>query len=394
MTQNFPFDGTVQHYAWGGYQFLPDFLHASNPEHQPWAELWMGAHEKGPGKLLDQDTTLDTLIAGDPQAYLGRAVADRFDDRLPFLFKVLDVRQMLSIQVHPTKEAAERGFAREEAEGPARDAPDRNYRDDNHKPELGVALTDFYLLHGFRDKDAIRRTLSEVDGWSELIPTLDSEGVEGLYAYVMDADQEVIDRLLQPLATEVADGEYSRDRPRFWARRAVEQYTNNGHHDRGMFSIFWFNLVKLSPGEGIFQDAGIPHAYLEGVCIELMANSDNVLRGGLTPKHIDVAELLDKTRFEAITPHRLQPAAGPGEWTHYPTPAPDFRLLRADVKAGKTVTVDTSRAPGILLLLSGAGSAAATPLSEARRTVFVPAGRSDTFTAEADTVLYLATVGE
>ncbi|WP_116124586.1 mannose-6-phosphate isomerase, class I [Lewinella sp. IMCC34183] len=394
MSQLYPFDGTIQHYAWGGYSYLPELLHRNNKEHEPWAELWMGAHPKGPGTLLNRDETLDTLIAEDPARYLGDKVAERFDDRLPFLFKILDVREMLSIQVHPTKQAAEAGFAREEANGPDRDAPDRNYRDDNHKPELGVALTDFYLLHGFRDPDAIRRSLKEVPGWIGLLPSYENEGLEGLYAHVMNADQSAIDRLLQPLVDEIKDEDYPKDSPRYWARRAVEQYTRDGHHDRGMFSIFWFNLVKLSPGEGIYQDAGIPHAYLEGVCIELMANSDNVLRGGLTPKHIDVPELMDKTRFETVVPDPLDPADGPGAWRHFPTPAPDFRLLRRAAAAGSTVSVDSSDAPAILLLLSGRAEGDGVDLSEERRTVFVPAGFRGSFTCVEDTVLYQATVGE
>ncbi|NJB85178.1 mannose-6-phosphate isomerase [Lewinella marina] len=393
MPNLYPFDGVIQHYAWGGYEYLPSLLHADNPDHQPWAELWMGAHEKGPGRLRDAAATLAEVIQKDPTGVLGEAVAQRFDQRLPFLFKILDVREMLSIQVHPTKQAAEEGFAEEERNGPARDAPDRNYRDDNHKPELGVALTDFYLLHGFRSPEAIRATLADVPGWDGLIPTLDEGGTEALYAHVMGAEQAEIDQLLTPLAEEVRKGNYHRDQPRFWAQRAVEQYTDDGHHDRGMFSIFWFNLVKLTPGQGIFQDAGIPHAYLEGCCIELMANSDNVLRGGLTPKHIDVEELLKHTDFQAVEPNPLAPQAARGPWKIYPTPAPDFSLSTARVKAGYSLPVEASDAPGILLLMSGALEANGTRLTEEQRTVFVPAGSSVDWSCTSDAVVYWATVG-
>ncbi|WP_420459998.1 mannose-6-phosphate isomerase, class I [Neolewinella sp.] len=393
MPTFYPFDGVIQHYAWGGYTYLPQLLDQSNPQHQPWAEFWMGAHPKGPGQLRGSEHTLDELIARQPETLLGAEVARRFDDDLPFLFKILDVREMLSIQVHPTKEAAEKGFAREEREGPARDAPDRNYRDDNHKPELGVALTDFYLLHGFRSESEIRETLSTTPGWNALLDTFDTGGTKALYARVMRAGQPEIDRLLQPLVDRLAGGTYTRDAPAFWAQRAVEQYTQDGHHDRGMFSIYWFNLVHLQPGEGIFQDAGIPHAYLEGCCIELMANSDNVLRGGLTPKHIDVPELLDNTRFDPVQPSILHPQAASPGWQTYATPAPDFKLLRSTPMAGTSLTVDTQSGASILLLLDGQLSGDGVALATDARTTFVAAGNELTLSAAEDSVVFLATVG-
>ena len=396
MAQLFPFSGVVQHYAWGGRHFLPQLLQRPNPDDRPWAELWMGAHPKGPGVLAgDRAETLEQLIDRRPADLLGQRVAARFSDRLPFLLKVLDVRDMLSIQVHPTKAAAEAGFAAEERKGPARDAPDRNYRDDNHKPELGVAVTDFYLLHGFAAPGQISESLRTVPGWSELQPIFADGGVTGLYEHIMRADQPTLNRLLQPLSTEVAGKSYSREDPRFWARRAFEQYTtDSGDYDRGIFSIFWFNLVRLSPGEGIFQDAGIPHAYLEGVCIELMANSDNVLRGGLTPKHIDVDELLDKTRFAAVEPRKLTPTEHAGGWDTYATPAPDFHLRFARPAAGRELTVDTRQGAAVILLMKGSASLANTALSEESRTVFVPAGQQLSLTTTAPCEIYLASAGK
>ena len=392
LPTSYPFDGVIQHYAWGGYDYLPQLLDKPNPRQQPWAELWMGAHPKGPGQVRGQEHTLDEIIAAAPREVLGQEVADRFDDRLPFLFKILDVREMLSIQVHPTKQAAEEGFAREEEKGPPRDAPDRNYRDDNHKPELGVALTDFYLLHGFRSEAAIRDSLQRVPGWQSLLPQLEQGGTKGLYAHVMHADQDEIDRLLQPLVESLEGQPYPREEPAFWAQRAVEQYSHEGHHDRGMFSIYWFNLVHLRPGEGIFQDAGIPHAYLEGVCIELMANSDNVLRGGLTPKHIDVPELLDKTRFTPVTPDILRAQTQQSGWQTYPTPAPDFKLARIEPAAGTRFTLTAGGSAAIALLLRGGVAGESLQLEEATRTVFLPAGSEFQLTAEQDSSVYLATV--
>ena len=394
MANIYPFTGTVQHYAWGGYEYLPEFLHRENQGREPWAELWMGAHEKGPAQLRDEARTLDKLIEEAPSQVLGPKVAKRFAERLPFLFKVLDVREMLSIQVHPTKEAAERGFAAEEKSGPARDAPDRNYRDDNHKPELGVALSDFYLLHGFQGQQAIRHTLEQVPGWDELLPVLEQDGVKGLYAHVMNADQPTVNRLLEPLYRSLEGKQFDRSKPAFWAQRAFEQYTKDGNYDRGVFSVYWFNLVHLQPGEGIFQDAGIPHAYLEGACLELMANSDNVLRGGLTPKHIDVPELMKHTRFEEVLPDKLRPERDADGWSRYPTPAPDFELSFRDFGAGDTLALTTAEGPAILLLLRGTARVGdTTELTEKHRTAFVPAGQTLALSAKGNGRIFRATVG-
>ncbi|WP_273445109.1 mannose-6-phosphate isomerase, class I [Neolewinella agarilytica] len=388
--------GVIQPYAWGGNRFLAEFLHQTNPENEPMAELWMGAHPKGPAQINGADKTLDQLITDTAVETLGERVASRFDNRLPFLFKILDVQAMLSIQVHPDKASAERGFAQEEASGPERSAPNRNYRDDNHKPELGVALTDFYLLHGFRSENSIRETLVEIPGWDALLPIFNELGVSGLYRHVMEADQETVDELLAPVLMELAGGEYEKYQPEFWAARAVEQYAKDGHQDRGIFSIFWFNVVHLRPGEGIFQDAGIPHAYLEGVCIELMANSDNVLRGGLTPKHIDVPELLRLTNTISVTPNVLLPQEQADGWSVYPTPAPDFRLRVAKPSTGKTLSVDTTAGPAIILLLSGEVKEQDGPLTltEQDRIAFVPAGLHFSLLAASESVVYLAEVGE
>jgi len=376
-------DGVLQHYAWGGYSYLNALLGQSNPDRKPTAELWMGAHPKGPAQVVSKGDTLDRVIAAAPADLLGEPVANRFDNKLPFLFKILDVRQMLSIQVHPTKQGAEEGFAYEELHGPERTAPNRNYRDNNHKPELGVALTDFYLLHGFKSAGEIKDILQYIPGWDALLPILKEKGVRGLYQHVMEADHHLGPKL-----------DYGREFPAFWTHRAVEQYSQDGHHDRGIFSLYWFNIVHLRPGEGIFQDAGIPHAYLQGTCIELMANSDNVLRGGLTPKHIDVPELLKHTNFDEVTPNILSPKEQKDTWRLFETPAPDFALSVAEVSEGN-LPVDTSDGPAIIFLLEGKISAPeeSITLNESQRVAFVPAGLQLTFEAEEKTILYQASVG-
>jgi mannose-6-phosphate isomerase len=393
-------DGVLQHYAWGGYKYLPQLLGQLNTAQEPAAELWMGAHPKGPSTISGTSKTLQDAIEARPVDMLGEAVAHRYGGKLPFLFKILDVREMLSIQVHPNKESAEAGFAHEETHGPAITAPNRNYRDDNHKPELGVALTDFYLLHGFRPIAEIHRMCRYIPGWSELIPILQKSGVEGLYRHVMEADQAYLDQLLQPIIDGLGPKlDYGREYPAFWTHRAVERYSGDGHHDRGIFSLYWFNIVHLRPGEGIFQDAGIPHAYLQGTCIELMANSDNVLRGGLTPKHIDVPELLKHISCEPVYPKIIVPddeeEEEDGMWMRYPTPAPDFALSVAHLEEDDYLSVDTTDGPSILFLHKGSisGEREDFELNRRQRVAFIPAGLCINFEVGEDSVVYRAEVG-
>jgi mannose-6-phosphate isomerase len=386
-------DGVVQPYRWGGYDYLAQLTHAPNPHREPRAELWFGTHPKGPARIVGRSEDLAALIAADPRRWLGKMVAAEFDDRLPFLLKVLDVRAMLSIQAHPTRAAAAAGFAREEAAGIPLLAPQRNYRDRNHKPELAVALTAFHLLHGFRSAAEIRASLFRVPGWSELVPRFDAGGVKGLYQYVMELPQAEIDRLLRPLHDVLAQPDYETEpgRPDYWAQRAFARYTTpEGHLDRGIFSIYWLNLVHLQPGQGIFQAAGIPHAYLEGVVVELMANSDNVLRGGLTPKHVDVPELLAQLRFDPVRPKPLLPQSLTGGWRTYETPAEDFLLARLDPPAGETVELPAG--PAIYLLLAGELRSAAGESVRSGQGIFVSAAAAEPFTVIESATIFRAGV--
>ncbi|MGV3766311.1 MAG: mannose-6-phosphate isomerase, class I [Chitinophagaceae bacterium] len=338
----FPLYGKVQHYAWGGNRFIPELLGEKNTDRQPFAEYWMGAHDQVPSLIETEHGVqigLNSFIRENTVDALGEPATRSFG-RLPFLFKVLDVKEMLSIQVHPTREEAIKGFAREEAAGISAGDPSRNYKDDNHKPEVMVALSDFWLLHGFRKKEAIRHELEQQAAWHFLIPVLEEKGIKGLYETVMNASQEEVDKMLAPLAEQVLplykDNLLSKADPAFWAARAIEQYSGGKVEklDRGIFSIYFFNLVHLKEGEAVFQGAGIPHAYLEGQNMELMANSDNVLRGGLTPKHIDVAELIKHTSFEEVTPVIMQPAASKEGIIEYPCPVPDFSISAVELPTG------------------------------------------------------------
>jgi mannose-6-phosphate isomerase len=354
----FRLDGKVQHYAWGGFHYIPALL--GIPETQePSAEYWMGAHQSAPSTIHTdgEKKTLDAIVKADPEKVLGEKTFKRFGE-LPFLLKILDVKDMLSIQVHPTKAEAEKGFARENAEGIALNAPNRNYKDDNHKPEIMVALSEFWLLHGFLPEDKLKQVLQSVKVFAPLAPVFEKEGYYGLYKAVMEMPQEEVNTMLRPLAESVHEayqnGRLSKSDPAFWAGRAIDNDPKGMERlDRGIFSIYFFNIMHVHPGDAVFQDAGIPHAYLEGQNVELMANSDNVLRGGLTPKHIDVPELLKHTRFEAVHPKVMQgDAVKGGLELIYNSPAPDFVVSKITLKEGQTYE-HTSEATEILLVLEG-----------------------------------------
>ncbi len=327
--------GKVQHYAWGGFEYIPALLQIDNPAQKPFAEYWMGAHPGAPSLVLSgpDEVPLNTLIGSAPEVYLGGKVYAEFGE-LPYLFKVLDVREMLSIQVHPTREEAIKGFDAEEAAGIPLDAADRNYKDRNHKPEVMVALGEFWLLHGFKTKDKLLKVLHDVDAFNFLIPDLE-EGYYQLYKTVMELPQQQVDKILLPLVEEALSIEKSLpEQPGFWIRKLYTSGKEIRTIDRGIFSIFFFNIVRLQAGEAIFQGAGIPHAYLQGQNVELMANSDNVLRGGLTPKHIDVPELLKHTAFEGIEPKVLKGELLNGGEVNYPCPVRDFGISKIQLQPG------------------------------------------------------------
>jgi len=355
----FKLKGTIQHYAWGGRHYLPDLLSAANPENKPFAEYWLGAHDNAPSQVEigagNVSIPLNKYIQESPQSRLGAYVNGTFG-RLPYLLKILDVADMLSIQVHPSKKSAELEFAAENAKGVALNAPNRNYKDDNHKPELMMALSEFWLLHGFKPKADLKRMLHAVHELSFLAPVFEQQGYQGLYKTVMEMGQEEVNRILQPLLDRIIpayqEHRLARNQEDFWAARAALAFNEPGRIDRGIFSIYLFNLVNLHPGEAIFQDAGLPHAYLEGQNVEIMANSDNVLRGGLTPKHIDVPELLKHVVFEETFPKIITGDAGDGQIAYFYTPAPDFELARIRLSQHDRIK-KVNRSAGIFIVLNG-----------------------------------------
>ncbi len=389
----FPIKGAIQNYAWGGTDFIPALLKQTNPTADPFAELWMGAHDRGPA-TIETGGALPEYIATNPTAILSKAVAERFNNRLPFLFKVLDVNKMLSIQSHPTKAQAEIGFAAENAAGVPIKAKHRNFRDDNHKPEVMVALTEFWLLHGFRAKEEIEIILDKVPEFTSLQTHFEGGNMYTLYKAIMHMPQAEVDALLAPLRDRLAAKDCPKDTPDYWAKQAFDDYTRDGHFDRGIFSIYLFNLVRLREGEGIFQAAGVPHAYLEGVNMELMANSDNVFRGGLTPKHIDVPQLLKHLLIDSVKPKILLGEQVSDTERVYRTPAPDFELSRIDLKATQRHQHSTT-APDILIVLEGKVEVQSTDGTFTRtrgEVFFAAANTAYELLAREKAVLYRATV--
>jgi mannose-6-phosphate isomerase len=341
----YPLKGVVKHYDWGGFSFIPSLLQQQNPDQQPFAEYWMGTHALGMGlvKTAEGEKELISLTG-----------------MLSFLFKVLDVKDMLSIQVHPSKQAAEKEFARENAEGIPLHSPQRNYRDANHKPELMVALGDFWLLHGFKPAEELIDTLLNVTELRELLPIFNQRSYAGLYKHIMEMPQAEVNRILQPLLLNLNSIYQNREPSRydedFWAAKAANLFAQNGTIDRGIFSIYLLNLVHLKNGEGIFQAAGVPHAYLEGRNVEIMASSDNVLRGGLTNKHVDVKELMKHIKCEGVYPEILTAEKSTASLLQYKVPVSDFVLEKTELAAGNTINLQAGSSE-ILLVTEGEAQA-------------------------------------
>jgi mannose-6-phosphate isomerase len=331
---------TIQPYAWGSPTAIPSLL-GTTPDGKPQAELWLGAHPSAPSST--ERGALDAVIRARPDAILGAAVTQHFGPQLPFLLKVLAAAQPLSLQAHPSLEQAKAGFAREEAAGTPRTAAHRNYKDANHKPEVICALTDFRALCGFR---SVSETVRLFSALGLDVSRLQQDGLRAYFEQVMTLGKTAQRNLVEV----VVDGA-RRGVPGFEGECALAQQLSRLYPgDVGIIGALLLNLVTLKPGEALYLGAGNLHAYLEGTGIELMANSDNVLRGGLTPKHVDVPELLSVLKFDDGPAKRLLPV-GDVEAV-YETPAPDFRLSRLTL-TGTPFTLP-ARGPQILLVTDGA----------------------------------------
>ncbi|AHE50349.1 mannose-6-phosphate isomerase [Aeromonas hydrophila 4AK4] len=316
----------IQGYDWGSHDALTRLFGIPNPAGKPQAELWMGAHPNGCSEvtLAGDVQKLSTLIESAPAAVLGDATVARFGS-LPFLFKVLCAEKALSIQVHPSKAQAEAGFAKEEAAGISPKAANRNYKDPNHKPELVFALTPYQAMNGFRAIPAILALFDAMalPALAELTAALrqsqDEAGLQHFFHQMLILDgarkEDALTGLLAYAATRQDDETFA------LITSLAAQYPG----DVGLFSPLLLNVVTLQPGQAMFLDACTPHAYVRGTGLEIMANSDNVLRAGLTPKYIDVAELLDCTRCLPKPDDQILLAPHlEGAVQHFEVPVPDF----------------------------------------------------------------------
>ena len=349
--------GKHRHYDWGGKTFLPNLMGVENVNHLPYAEYWMGAHTSAASTIQTSEGQKDLaqLIKEQPNQWLGKDIATKFKT-LPYLYKILDVRDMLSIQVLPSKENAVIGFKAEEAKGTSIDAANRNYKDENHKPEVMVALSDFWLLHGFLAPALLEKRLNSYSYLKPLMNEFKGGDYQNLYTYFMQLPMAASDAILKPLleeaAKELAKGTVTKKDPQYWANKYYADGIPSKNIDKGIFSIYILNIVNIAKYQGIFQGAGILHAYLEGQNIELMANSDNVLRGGLTPKHVDVRELIQHVSFEPTHPSILKAVKLNDQETNYPCPVSDFGLTNIRLNTGEVYTIATYSLE-LLLVMDG-----------------------------------------
>ncbi|MBD0023145.1 mannose-6-phosphate isomerase, class I [Gordonia sp. (in: high G+C Gram-positive bacteria)] len=388
-------EGVVRPYAWGSRTAIASLQCRPTPSAHPEAELWFGAHPAAPAQCVrdtaveqnSSDSNLLSVIREDPAHELGAAVLGRFGERLPFLLKILAAEEPLSLQAHPTLAQADEGFARENALGLALDAPERNYRDPWHKPELVVAVTQFDALAGFRPPTRTVELFRELQ-----VPALDP--YLGLLAGQADRDGlralfttwlTLPDKAITTLVTAVLEGavavlESGADTFTDELRTLLElgeMYPG----DPGVLASLLLNRVRLNPGESLYLPAGSLHAYLHGTAVEIMANSDNVLRGGLTPKHIDVPELLRVLDFTPTSDDELLPTVRTlGAERIYLTPAAEFRLSRIELDGtglllSQSISFDMP-GPQMLAVLGG--------------TIEVRAATGDTVSVAAGSALWLA----
>jgi mannose-6-phosphate isomerase len=393
-------ENTVKNYDWGSPEWLPTFLGRKNLSRIPWAELWMGVNPSGPSRVVSDSCPLSELISRDPPAFLGKETADRYGT-LPFLFKVLAAAKPLSIQVHPNAEQAREGFERENRERIPLDAVDRNYKDANEKSEIVCALDPFAALCGFRKVEEVTLLMdilllnagSEGSGLRDVIEDLvlalkQGEGADG------SPDNSSLKNFLSALfalkrETLLALGSYikiiqtqlERDFPEYRNEWYLCTYLASLHPgDAGIIAPLYLNIVDLAPEEAIYIPAGTPHAYINGMGIELLSDSDNVLRGGLTSKHIDHAELMKIMNYSEYMPVIMRP---PESYSLHNYPAGEFALSVMRCPGTRLQYAD----PGPSILIVTEGSAAEDeddcdlemPLKKGE-SVFIPAGKKAVFT--------------
>jgi mannose-6-phosphate isomerase len=356
-----PLFNRIQEYAWGSHRDIARLLGQPVPSPVPQAELWMGAHPKAPSEvsLCGERVFLSDVIERDPEGVLGEWTAKRFLGELPFLFKVLAAESPLSIQAHPDLDQARRGYERENKEKIPIDAYKRSYRDRNHKPEILCALSGFWAMSGFRPFDRmldildvapLRSIEREIEAFKG---NPDKQGLKIFFNSLLSLPKDRVTEVGNEAVKWAASVERPSDaffKPiKRWIGRIGARYPS----DIGILAPVLLNLVRLEPGEAMYTPAGVLHAYLEGCGIELMANSDNVLRGGLTDKFIDVPELLRTVRYDPVSSTRVAIIKREQGETVYDTPADEFTLSKITLDRKKPYKSDSIRSVEILLCTQG-----------------------------------------
>ena len=404
----FKLQNTVKNFEWGSADWLPTLMGQKNLSRIPWAELWMGVHPAGPSRIIlpgGDGPLLSELIDSDPKTLLGAETAESFG-KLPFLFKVEAVAKPLSIQVHPNIDQAREGFARENREGIPLDAPNRNYRDSNHKPEILCALSPFAALCGFREPKKIStfidilysnsegRLKDDLEGLFfaleqgaadqdtkgeasiELSPQAKANPLKSFLTALFALGAETYKALGLLLKNRQALLE--KDFPEYKDEWNLCSYFSGLYpEDPGVIAPLYLNIMELALGEAIYLPAGVPHAYIHGMGIELMSNSDNVLRGGLTSKYVDVKEFLGIVDFSEYRPEILKVPMPVPAWFSYPAPAGEFTL---SMMCGSGAALPYSeKAPSIVIVTKGSATvtesqSGAEITLNTGESVFIPAG--------------------
>lgn len=389
----------IQSYAWGSHTAIAKLMGKNTPTHRPEAELWMGAHPHAPSSAWYKDRwqPLDQIIAQFPEEMLGTAVAGRFSNQLPYLLKVLAVDKPLSIQAHPDKHQAEEGFQKENTKSIALDSPFRNYKDDHHKPECLCALTQFWGLCGFRSLAEMLLLIAPV--WplrhrhvlTVLKNALNPDGLQRFFHYLMGLDERPRKEIVARIVANTGQL-----KNQCWAYDWIIKLNKKFPGDIGVLSPLLLNVIKLEPGEALFLPSRQLHAYLCGLGIELMANSDNVLRCGLTVKHIDLPELIKILDFTPRPPEILTMQVKNATESVFPSPAEEFTLaeLVCDEKVPHRVR-HRKKGPEIILCIDGSANISWMKNSGQMRishgqSVFVPS-IVDNYTIRGNSRLYKVT---
>lgn len=334
----------IQSYAWGSFKSFESLFGIDNSSGDPQAEIWMGAHPNGCSsiELNSGSIKLSELIDNQKIEILGKKTADRYGE-LPFLFKVLAAENALSVQVHPSKEQAIAGFELENANGILLNDPSRNYKDPNHKPELVYALTPYLAMNGFRSFEEVLRLFNEINNAAiiKLVDEYEKEcssfGLKRFFSKLLSLEPQKKEEAVTSLVNFAASHS---DNSLFSLIIDLEkQYPN----DIGLFAPLFLNVIELQPGEAMFLNACTPHAYIKGTALEIMANSDNVLRAGLTPKHMDVPELVACTVFEPIHSDKLlNIPTQVGNESQFHVPVDDFKFSIYNPEMPTTIEVSSA----------------------------------------------------